>query len=148
MAYLRCERAPNPTYFGAGTSWQHGSCRIDIVTGIFPSERIALEQAAAYRALRAIDGHLSIERADGPDVPVEGDACLAYDVEIFDASRSWADATLSWDDAMAAVASGRDFACVLRAARPVAPDIPPVPTAENAVTARPTPPSQCGQMAN
>ena len=56
MAYLRCERAPGPTCFGAGTSWQHGSWRIDIVIGVFPSERIALDQAATYRVLRVIDG--------------------------------------------------------------------------------------------
>lgn len=133
--------------FGAGTYWRRGPIRLDISVGVFSTESAALGYAAACRSVHAVGGRPLLLTAAGFEFPLGDDDCLAYDADVLERDRSWADAAMPWPELLAAVASGDPFACVGRAALPLAPNLRPTP-AEMRAGATDLDPAQCGQTAN
>lgn len=147
MSVRSRDRRADPIRYGGGTSWQGGSYRVDISTGVFSTVQAALAYAAGVRAIRVSGQRLIALRAQGPDVTVNEDRCLGYDVDVLLRDQSWANAALPWHELLAAIASGQPFTCVGRVALPVAPDVRPT-SAESRAGATDLPPVQCGQSAN
>lgn len=140
-------RECGPIRFGAGTYWRQGPVRLDISIGVFSTERAALDYAAGCGCIQVAAGQLFLRMADGTDLKVDEDDCLAYDTDILALDHSWCDAALPWRELLAIMTSDVPFACVGRAALWVAPDVQPTPR-EVIAGATDLMPIQCGQTAN
>lgn len=147
MTVRRRDRGRDTSRFAAGTSWQSGRYRIDISTGVFTSERAAAAYADGSRGILVSGDSVVLARFEGPDVVVQYEQCLGYDVDLLLRDHSLADAALPWRDMLKLLASGQSFACVGRAVLWVAPDVLPT-TEEWRAGATDLEHVQCGQNAN